>query len=481
MIKVKIIIFFVLFASNLKAQLDVYSLSNNDNDLQTLLSEEVFGCDVNINNLSYVGNIQAIGGFSYLMENVTCDIGFGLDRGLIMTTGDINNAVGPNNDSDSGQAWNEEYEDDFLHNYLVDANLITPSVNLYDACVVEFDISSDSFFSIDFEVVFGSEEYTEWMNPFYTDAFCFFVSEISEDIDPLFDSNPVNIMETGYIINNIPSINSTNYCEIESHPIAPWTIRPYSQVFGMPGINECLYIDNQSGYNCDELGYDGYTIPMLFNFTMVPSATYHVKMVIIDGVSESWAGLDSGVFIKKSNLNTSNLFDFTWSDPEYNSEGAMVTFNNISSSLNNVYLWDFNSDGVIDSTDPNPTYLFQESGSYVVTLQVESGCNGIIETISYDLIVDSLDMFSLHDMPNSGFSLYPNPAHDELHISGPSNIENYFIELVDMSGRILHRINGFGSQSLYTIDISHIESGVYYLRINNHVNQNIFYEKICVL
>jgi hypothetical protein len=50
-----------------------------------------------------------------------------------------------------------------------------------------------------------------------------------------------------------------------------------------------------------------------------------------------------------------------------------------------------------------------------------------------------------------------------------------------MSGRILHRINGFGSQSLYTIDISHIESGVYYLRINNHVNQNIFYEKICVL
>ena len=481
MIKVKIVIFFVLFASNLKAQLEVYPLSNNDNDLQTLISEEVFGCDVSISNLSYIGNFQAIGGFSYLPENTTCEIGFGLDRGLIMTTGDVNNAVGPNNDSDSGQAWNEEYEDDFLQNYLVDANLITQSVNLYDACVVEFDISSDSFLSIDFEVIFGSEEYTEWMSPFYSDAFCFFVSEISEDIDPLFDSNPVNIMETGYIINSIPSINSVNSCEIQSHPITPWTIRPYSQVFGMPGINECLYIDNQSGNNCDEIGYDGYTTPMLFNFTMVPSATYHIKMVIIDGVSDSWAGLDSGVFIKKSNLNTSNLFDFTWSDPEYNSEGASVTFNNISSSLNNVYLWDFNSDGIIDSTDPNPTYLFQDAGSYVVTLQVENDCSGVIETISYELIISGTEIFSLQDLPSSRISLFPNPVYDRLNLSIDIDMEHYFIELIDLSGRIIRGIDGVGSLNLYSIDISDVKSGVYYLRISDNNQQSIFYEKVCVL
>ena len=56
--------------------------------------------------------------------------------------------------------------------------------------------------SIDFEVIFGSEEYPEWMSPYYADAFCFFVSEINGDIDPNFNSTPQNIMETGDIINN---------------------------------------------------------------------------------------------------------------------------------------------------------------------------------------------------------------------------------------------------------------------------------------
>ena len=86
-------------------------------------------------------------------------------------------------------------------------------------------------------------------------------------------------------------------CEIENKPISAWTIRPESNVFNMPGLNECLYIDNENGNFCDAIGYDGYTIPMLFNLSLEPSANYHIKMVIIDGVSDYFAGLDSGVFI----------------------------------------------------------------------------------------------------------------------------------------------------------------------------------------
>ena len=175
------------------------------------------------------------------------------------------------------------------------------------------------------------------------------------------------------------------------------------------------------------------------------------------------------------------MFDFTWSDPEYNSEGASVTFNNISSSLNNVYLWDFNSDGIIDSTDPNPTYLFQDAGSYVVTLQVENDCSGVIETISYELIISGTDFFSLQDLPSSSISLFPNPAYDRLNLSIDIDMEHYFIELIDLSGRIIRGIDGVGSLNLYSIDISDVKSGVYYLRISDNNQQSIFYEKVCVL
>ncbi|MBG6084583.1 PQQ-dependent sugar dehydrogenase [Zhihengliuella flava] len=34
------------------------------------------------------------------------------------------------------------------------------------------------------------------------------------------------------------------------------------------------------------------------------------------------------------------------------------------------YAWDFDSDGTVDSTDPNPTYTYEENGNYVATLTV---------------------------------------------------------------------------------------------------------------
>ncbi|WP_244298551.1 PKD domain-containing protein [Micromonospora cremea] len=34
------------------------------------------------------------------------------------------------------------------------------------------------------------------------------------------------------------------------------------------------------------------------------------------------------------------------------------------------YAWDFNADGSVDSTDPNPTWTFQENGSYTPTVKV---------------------------------------------------------------------------------------------------------------
>ena len=213
-----IVIFFTFMSSASFAQLEVVSMNNFDNpinNLENLIISELLGCEVQISNVEYSGSFEAIGEFNYLQNQNFCNGSFGLDRGLIMTTGMVEHALGPNNDGDDGEEWGMQYVDDFTQQYLVDCNVISSSVDLYDASVLEFDITSPYMNSFDFEVIFGSEEYTEWMSPFYADAFCFFVSEIGDDVDPNFTSIPQNIMETGNLLNlsNVPN------CIIENKPI----------------------------------------------------------------------------------------------------------------------------------------------------------------------------------------------------------------------------------------------------------------------
>ena len=455
------------------AQLELSTIVTDENIIENFIVEDLFGCNTSVSNVNFTGNPESIGMFNYIQNDNLCSGEFGLDRGILMTTGMINHALGPNNSGDSGQEWNVEYDNSFLHNYLVEHSVITPSVSLYDACVLEFDISPESFATFDFEVIFGSEEYTEWMSPYYADAFCFFVSEIDGDVDPNFDANPTNIMETGNVLNA--------NCDITNKPISAWTVRPYSQMLNMPGMNECLYLDNQNGTFCDEIGYDGYTIPMLFNLSLYPGANYRIKIVILDGVSGGFSGLDSGVFIQKSNLTNNNQIDFTWVEPEYSSLGATVAFSNISSvTTNNTYLWDFNSDGEIDSEDPNPIYIFENTGSYNVTLQVIDNCTGLSNSVSYDVVInDAFDITSVSDNSYSDILIYPNPSSDYLIISF-DNLDVYdSVVLTNISGKVIYKANI--ENTIHNISIHHYPSGLYYLRIINSQAESSYFKKVLIL
>ncbi|MDM8515446.1 PKD domain-containing protein [Desulfobacterales bacterium HSG16] len=53
------------------------------------------------------------------------------------------------------------------------------------------------------------------------------------------------------------------------------------------------------------------------------------------------------------------------------------------------WAWDFNSDGVIDSTEKNPTYIYEIPGSYTVTLTVENSSGKNILTKTDCVTIDS--------------------------------------------------------------------------------------------
>ena len=434
--------------------------------LEELIVTELLGCDLQISNIEYSGNAESVGSFSYINNQTLCGGGFDMDRGFLMTTGGINHAVGPNNNGDDGEEWSLQYNDDFLQNYLSNSAGIDPSVNLYDASILEFDIESFYDTSLSFDVVFGSEEYVEWMSPFYADAFCFFVSEIDNDIDPNFNSVPQNIMETGNVLN----VNN-NECVIENKPISVWTIRPYSEVFDLPGLNECLYLDNENGQFCDAIGYDGYTTPMLFGLELVANAKYHIKMIIVDGAGPA---LDSGVFIKKSNSDNMTDIDFSWSDPEYNEEGATVSFSNLAANnLNITYFWDFNNDGIIDSNDANPTYTFDESGSYIVTLEVINDCLGVYDTISYPIVIEPVNL----NENNTDVTIYPNPTSNAINIQ-VSNLRSVcFLNILDLSGRVLLSKELKGMNSF--VNLLNLKKGMYYVSLNDE-DGLIYVEKLII-
>lgn len=450
------------------AQLTVTQFQNSSSDLEDFILTEFLGCEIEISNIQFVGNIESIGTFTFVENQEICENNFDLDRGLIMTTGSVSNAVGPNNNGDNSQEWNELYEDSFLQNYLQNFGVINDGVSLFDPSVIEFDLQSSINQNLFFELVFGSEEYPEWMSPFYADAFCFFVSEVEGDIDPNYDNFPVNIMETGNIIN-------AEECDIINKPISVWTVRPYSEVFNLPSMNGCLYQYNDEGQFCDAISYDGYTNNLLFNLALTAGAKYHVKLVIIDGAGPA---IDSGIFLKKSNSNNFNFADFEWSQATYSDEGISISFTNTSSqNSNDNFFWDFNNDGIIDSNLANPTYIFSEPGLYVVSLEMLNDCLGSSQTISYEVYVEANNINLVSNLSES-VSFYPNPVSNSLTVDLSNGNKEYLLDLFDKSGRKLKSFKLKSSRN--QIDLTNYENGVYYVQLSNN-NQLQIVERIIIM
>ena len=126
------------------------------NDLAQMLA----GPGIAVSNATLTGSAQACGSFNGTSSNI------GMNSGIILCTGPITIAPGPNNSgsagSDNGQPGNSEL------NSLAGANT-------FNAFVLEFDFIPLSS-TVEFDYVFGSEEYPEYVNSGYNDAFAFFIS-----------------------------------------------------------------------------------------------------------------------------------------------------------------------------------------------------------------------------------------------------------------------------------------------------------------
>jgi gliding motility-associated-like protein len=211
----------------------------------------------------------------------------GVNQGLLITTGTINNAIGPNNSTKKSTNWTTPYNSNpqtysLLDNY---SNRTT-----YEYCEFEFDIVPQGD-TISFDFVFASEEYEEWVGSQYNDVFGFFIS------------GPGIVPDAGAgSYKNIALIPNTNTAV---------TINNVNQ-----NANTAYYQNNN---NSTHIQYDGFTRGLTAISEVVPCQTYHLILVVADASDKIY---DSGVFIEKINSNNIILLSSTAGNLPHMVEGC---------------------------------------------------------------------------------------------------------------------------------------------------------------
>ena len=120
---------------------------------------------------------------------------FGIDQGLVLSSGNSAAIVGPNLLDDTS------YDNGLPGD--PDLDLLVPGYTTYDATVLQFDFTCDNPTVVSFQYVFASEEYNEWVGSPYNDVFGFFLNGTNIAIVPAGCSTPgipvaINNVDCGY-------------------------------------------------------------------------------------------------------------------------------------------------------------------------------------------------------------------------------------------------------------------------------------------
>lgn len=238
------------------------------------------------------------------------DSELGLQRGLLLTSGDLNWAVGPNTNGGGGNpnATNNAPGDpdlDYLSVTFGDGTLSR------DACIIELDVTAFTN-EITFEYIFASEEYPEFVNEF-NDIFAFLISGPGIVGDPNI-GNQLNIAVLPDGSNTLVEINNVNH-------LTNWQ----------------YYRNNENGRATQ---YDGLTSDLLgvkksltARAAVTPCNTYHLKIAIADRLDFVY---DSGVFLSEIRGGTPRLAIQYNSGIDYLIENCTTIPDNVIVQLSNV-------------------------------------------------------------------------------------------------------------------------------------------------
>ena len=279
----RILVFVALLLPLLSQAQNITVTSAQGQNITTFVEQHLKGNGVYITNVKFnnvQGNITSpqIGtfncnGFPYLQ----------MDQGVVMTTGNVSVAAGPNNSGGQYVQVSPHYQDPMSQMAALVSDPLTSCATL------DFDFVSISPY-ITLNYCFGSEEYDEYVWSTYNDVFAFFVTGPNPN-------NPQSTMTKNIAI--IPhTVSATNPNGIA---VAINTVNGKTEAenpsAGHYHYSE-FYVHND--YNTG-VQYDAFTQKLSANATLLPCTQYHMHISICNVYDKM---LDSGVFLEEGSFNS---------------------------------------------------------------------------------------------------------------------------------------------------------------------------------
>lgn len=284
-----LILFFVLGAHTALAQLVLYEV-----EAQYLPAYNFLGPDYQVSNVHYTG---ASGSFA---EFDGTNSQLGLSTGFVLYTGDAfgaNGLVGPNIHPDASTSL-------AMPGYTPLSSLFG-GVPTYDAAVLEFDFVPEVD-SISISLVFGSEEYSEYVGSYYKDAFAVFIS------GPGIPG-----------MQNIATLDNGQVISIET--VHGDVVNPYGTFVASNPLNYVDNPDTDPEENTD-IELDGFTRDTrAFMDGLIVGETYHLILCIADA---SDGLFDSAVFFES--CETCN---YTLGSPDQNAQADFRLYPNPADNI----------------------------------------------------------------------------------------------------------------------------------------------------
>ena len=353
------------------------------NSPQHLIENVLLGKGVTAFNFQVYGAPIQYGFFSGGATSI------GLDSGLVLNCEDINQLtippglgglipnVGGNSGSFGPNSMGTATNNDLLSVAnsvpgLIGQSFTVSSVN--DAAVMEFDFVPLSD-TIEFRYVFGSDEYTTFINTQYNDVFAFFLSGPGitgpYTSPPGFPGGSINL---AVVPNSFPPL-----------PITISTVQP--------GLNGAYYISNMPSLN---VGLNGYTTVLTAKSAVTACDTFHIRLAVGDGTDHS---LQSAVFLEAGSFN----LGFDLGDDFLLANNTAICGNELNLTANiaaTSYQW--LKDGVIIPGATNQTYTANlGDGTYSCNITDANGCIGnddvFLEFVTASLVNPLIPVFQLCD------------------------------------------------------------------------------------
>jgi subtilisin family serine protease len=248
---------------------------------------------------------------------------------------------------------------------------------------------------------------------------------------------------------------------------------------GKPGMyvvtgSQPSLIDNGSAFSLD-YGHSWTKIDDSVQYTCVKFYDYNTGWAGGFNLSATSQGIWKWMGLIQDSVNI--IADFM-ADSTTIHAGSSVSFTDLSLGNVDNWSWSFTGGSPATSISQNPSNItYGTAGIYPVTLTASNPDTSVVKTkTTYIHVINSI---GIDEIPAVGFSVYPNPADDNLWIKIKGEIQSPDIRILDIAGKCLvNESLGNVRNGVHFVKVSNLASGLYLLEIR--MGREVLRQKISI-